>query len=80
MKIPNYFSKWFLTYGWLPGGWDMVKVPALQYAMKEVAWRAYRKGVADTKAKCKNQCINDPKKQQKQAKMQHLKHNVDTIT
>ena len=47
MKIPKYFLKWFQFNGWMDDGWDME--PWQLRMVEEIAWRAYRKGVADTK-------------------------------
>lgn len=49
MRIPNYFSKWFRIFGLMDDGWDFELWQSNR--VKKIAWRAYRKGVADTKAK-----------------------------
>ena len=47
--IPKYFSKWFRFRGIL----DDYPYGADYHRTQRIAWRAYRKGVADTKAKFK---------------------------
>ena len=54
MKIPNYFTGWFQFNGWMDDGWDMEIWQRLR--IQRIAWRAYRKGVSDTKKK-NNQSI-----------------------
>ena len=50
MKIPKHFMKWFKIYGLMDdaiseeGYWQ-------QKRLERTAWRAYRRGVADTKKK-----------------------------
>ena len=43
-KTPEYFRGWFRTYGLMDDNFDDVGV-------ERIAWRAYRRGVADTKEK-----------------------------
>ena len=47
MKIPKYFLKWFQFNGWMNDGWDME--PWQLRMVEEIAWRSYRKGIADAK-------------------------------
>jgi len=49
MKISKYFMEWFRIYGWLDDGWHCTDWQKL--AVPRIAWRCYRKGVADTKKK-----------------------------
>jgi len=49
MKIPKHFMKWFRIYGLMDDApwidlWE-------KRAIERIAWRAYRRGVADTKTK-----------------------------
>jgi len=48
-KIPKHFLEWLRIWGWMGDGWDMEmwKIRGIE----RIAWRAYRRGVADTKKK-----------------------------
>jgi len=48
-KIPKHFMKWFNIYGIMDDDWclEMWQLKRLE----RIAWRCYRKGIADTKKK-----------------------------
>ena len=48
MKIPKYFLEWFRSYGLLDDGWTDMGL-GVQNRIKRIAWRAYRRGILDTK-------------------------------
>ena len=50
MKIPKYFLEWFRSYGLLDDGWTDMGL-GVQNRIKRIAWRAYRRGILDTKIK-----------------------------
>ena len=58
MRMSEQFIKWFQFNGWMDDGWNM---EAWQRSrIEKIAWRSYRKGVADTKAKFNNS-LNEEK-------------------
>jgi len=49
MKIPKHFMKWFRIYGLMDD--DISEDCWQQKRLERIAWRCYRKGIADTKKK-----------------------------